>query len=478
VLAKSLLSGDQVMHHHKTIGQRFREDPRLGAAKSLIHQTLEEYQHLLAGPRGGSKELADQYRASLEEYGKWRGGRLYYPYLSSGIGKGALVELADGSVKYDFITGIGVHYLGHSHPIMVDAALDAALEDTIMQGNLQQNSVSAELTGSLVQLACQQGADLEHCFLTSSGAMANENALKLVLHKHSPARRILAFQRCFAGRSMVTAQITDKPQNRQGLPEVLAVDYIPFYDERDPSGSLKATLAALDQHLSRHPEEYAGMMLELIQGEGGYYAGDRAFFIPLMEKLKKAGLAIFVDEIQTFGRTSHLFAFQYYGLDPYVDVVTIGKMTQVCATLFTDQYRAAEGFISQTFTASTSAIYAAKAILEELIHGGYLGDQGKIMQMHHVFADGLAKIANRFPGVLSGPFGCGAMIACTVFKGDMQQTKVFLQELFANGVMGFICGHSPARVRFLMPIGAVTQADIIEVCRMIEETLQNIIAKG
>ena len=70
---------------------------------------------------------------------------MYYPYLGSGIGRGALVELADGSVKYDFITGIGVHYMGHNHPALLEAGVDAALTNTVMQGNLQQNVESARL---------------------------------------------------------------------------------------------------------------------------------------------------------------------------------------------------------------------------------------------------------------------------------------------------------------------------------------------
>src|SRR6266550_3010920 len=82
-----------------------------------------------------------------------RGGALYYPYLGSGIGNGALVELADGSVKYDMISGIGVHYFGHSHPMLLDAGVDAALRDTVMQGNLQQNVESVALAKTFIDLA-------------------------------------------------------------------------------------------------------------------------------------------------------------------------------------------------------------------------------------------------------------------------------------------------------------------------------------
>ena len=85
-----------------------------------------------------------------------------------------------------------------------------------------------------------------------------------------------------------------------------------------------------------------------------------------MEILKQNNIAIHVDEIQTFGRTEELFAFQYFGLDDFVDVVTIGKLSQVCATLFKDDFNPRPGLVSQTFTGATAAFFAAKVIIREL----------------------------------------------------------------------------------------------------------------
>ncbi len=123
----------------------------------------------------------------------------FFPYLGSGIGNGPFVELADGSVKLDLITGIGVHGFGHSHPLLVEAGIDAAIGDTIMQGNLQQNSNSYELVKLLVDTACQFGAGLNHCLLSTSGAMANENSLKMAFQKNYPANRVIAFLSLFRG---------------------------------------------------------------------------------------------------------------------------------------------------------------------------------------------------------------------------------------------------------------------------------------
>ena len=218
----------------KLLGDKFKKDKRVTRAKKLLKEALKAHQSKLTEIKPPDPKLKKSYDKMIADCSELRGGKLYYPYLSSGLGNGPLVELADGSVKYDFITGIGVHYFGHNYPKLLDASVDAALEDTIIQGNLQQSTTSLELMDLLVKGACRKGegrnpSKLTHCFLTSSGAMANENALKMIFQKHSPASRLLVFNRSFAGRSLVCGQITDKPENRQGLPKVLDVDYIPFF---------------------------------------------------------------------------------------------------------------------------------------------------------------------------------------------------------------------------------------------------------
>src|SRR4051794_34347549 len=155
-------------------------DPRVAEARRLMLLALTDQQRRLTGVRAADPERTQSHEQALREFAEIRGGALYYPYLGSGIGRGCLVELADGSVKYDMISGIGVHGLGHSHPALAAALFDAALADTVMQGNLQQNTDSLEISRLLIELAGRGGSRLSHCFLSSSGAMANENALKLV----------------------------------------------------------------------------------------------------------------------------------------------------------------------------------------------------------------------------------------------------------------------------------------------------------
>lgn len=447
-------------------------DPRVAEAKRLLAEALRDAQAGLTGVRPPDPALRQGYLETLARFGALRGAPLYYPYLGSGLGKGALVELADGSVKYDFITGIGVHYLGHNHPALLEAGVDAALANTVMQGNLQQNVESEALSRRLLEGANKRGAKLAHAFLTSSGAMANENALKIAFQKRPGSDRMLAFAHCFAGRTLALSQITDKAAYRQGLPETLAVDYVPFYDEARPAESTAAAVAALREHLDRYPGRHAAMIFELIQGEGGGYApGSAEFFRALIAPLKAAGVAVHFDEIQTFGRTSELFAFQHFGLDDAADIVTLGKLSQACATLIRAEFQPKPGLVSQTFTAPSIAIRSALAILDHIEGNGLLGKDGKIMRLSRHFAGKLADLARRRPDLAAGPFGLGGMIAFTPLGGHPDKVAKYLKKLFEAGVIGFIAGGTPAKARFLLPVGGIEEADIDAAFPIVERVL-------
>ena len=178
-----------------------------------------------------------------------------------------------------------------------------------------------------------------------------------------------------------------------------------------------------------------------------------------------------LDEIQTFGRTSQLFAFQHFGLDKYVDMVTIGKVCQVCATLYRKEYMPRIGLLGQTFTSSTAAIHAAKVVIQSLLRDSFFGPDGNNMQIQKRFADNLQKIADKHPKLLQGPFGIGSMVAFTPYDGQFNQTKTFVLKLFDAGVIAFIAGKNPTRARFLVPAGAVTPKDIDTVSKIVEDTL-------
>jgi len=452
---------------------RLRADPRVIEARRLLHEAVGEHRASLHAARGADSSLAPGYQEALRSFGALRGAPLVYPYIGSGLGNGALVELADGSVKIDLISGIGVHGWGHSDDLLLEAGIDAALEDICMQGNLQQNRIAVRLSEDLLAMARRGGAELAHCFFTSSGAMANENGLKMAFQRRAPADRLLAFSGCFAGRTLGMAHVTDKPSFRDGLPQTLQVDYLPFYDPDDDAGSTERSLAALQHALRRYPGRHAACMFELVQGEAGYWSAPPEFFRALMSCCREAGIAVHVDEVQSFARLEQApFAFQALGLDRLVDIVSIGKITQVCATLFSEAWKPRPGLISQTFTSSTAALHACQRILAALNDGGFYGQNGRIAQIRQRFVAHLQAIAERHPDLLGGPFGTGAMIACTPLGGAREAVIALAKRLFDDGVIAFIAGADPCRLRFLPPIGVVRDADIDRAAEILEGSLQ------
>lgn len=446
-------------------------DPRVAQAEQLLLEALHDAQASITGPRPPQVTAVANYQKLLERLAVARGGATYFPYLGSGIGNGPWVELADGSVKLDFIAGIGVHGMGHSHPKLLQAGLRGALQDTVMQGNLQQHVPSLEVCERLLKLANSRGASLAHCLLSTSGAMANENALKIAFHHRAPADRVLALDNCFAGRSIAMAQLTDRPNYRTGVPTALAVDYIPPEDPDHSIASQDQSLAALDKHLQRYPGKYAALWLELVSGEGGYYPGSEAYFKRLIERAKADNVLIIFDEVQTFSRLSQPFAFQHFGLDQQADIVTLGKITQLCATLYREQLRPQGPLLSQTFTAASASIEAALVVLEELEQSGCFGPDGKNMQRHTYFAARLQELVRKHPGKIAGPHGCGMMIALTPGDGSTKAANELVMALFDAGLMGFVAGSNPSRVRFLPPPVITTNEHIDAAIDILDQVL-------
>src|SRR6266849_8640635 len=238
----------------------------------------------------------DGMTAELAEIAALRGRPAFYPYLGAGVGRGARAMLADGRWMLDFALGIGVHLFGHGHPDLIETAIRAATSDLVMQGNLVFNREYHYLMKTLLAHA---PAGMDQCWLSLSGADANENALKLVRQKRDGRPGIIAFRGCFHGRTSAMAEITDRPDYRVGQPRTFPVRYLPFYDRRDP-GSAATTLARLRQIIAREADQISAMIVELVQGEAGFITAPREFFVPLFEECRRARIATWIDEVQTF----------------------------------------------------------------------------------------------------------------------------------------------------------------------------------
>lgn len=436
------------------------------ASIDAIIEALKSEQSTITEARGPTEADRVEFESLLARGAAVRGKGAFFPYLGIGLGNGALVQLADGSVKWDMINGIGVHMFGHSHPSIIRAAVEAGLSDLVMQGNLQANPDSIEIAELLIEEAAR-GSAIRHCFLTNSGTMANESALKICQQKTNAAPRVIAFQDCFMGRSTTMAQIGDSAGGRNGIPLNMQVDYMPFYDELDPDGSLARTMDRFEEVIRRYPKQHACFIFELIQGEGGFRVAPREFFVALMGRCRDAGIPVWCDEVQSFGRTDSMFRFNGLDIGEYVDVVTVGKMSQVCAALYTEAFNPKAGLLSGTFISSTSALHVGLAALRILRDGGYYGADGRINQLHAAYrehasqfiaahpkffspvVDGHGRTTNNYIG------GTGGMMRLTPFGGDRERVVRAMHTLYKEGVISFICGHDPYHLRFLAPIGAM-----------------------
>jgi 4-aminobutyrate aminotransferase-like enzyme len=465
-----------------TQGRLLRESPAVTGAIERIVAEVRARSAQVTEVRGPIDALRDDYERHLARASELRGRGLYYPYLGSGVGNGALVELGDGSVKWDMICGIGVNFFGHSDADLTGCALRGSLDDTLKHGNLQSGDDVYDFCETLVGEA-RKGSRLRHVFVSTSGCMANESALKVCYQKHAPASRVIAFRDCFMGRSVTMSQIGDSAANRVGIPLTTAVDYMPFWDEaaaeRGGAASvIDAALARLHEYFDRYPKQHACFIFELVQGEGGFNTAPRDFFKALMNACRTAGVAVWDDEIQTFGRTERMFAYEALELGEYVDVLCVGKMTQACATLFTEEYNPQPGLLSGTFVGEGASFRVGRRVIERLRDGGYYGPDGSIARHHAMFREQVRALAARHPdwfpkapGLMGFSGGTGGMMRFTPFGGQKDKVTKACRACYDEGVIVFYCGHGPYHVRMLPPLGVMKEADWPRVFECVERGL-------
>jgi len=458
-----------------TLGRQLKSSPALRAAVDAIVSEVKARSAQITQVRG---PLSPDAKASADAFMKRaaavRGRDLLYPFIGSGAGNGPFVELSDGSVKIDLITAIGVNFFGHSHPELVRAAAEASCNNVIQQGHLLMNEDPCLLSEALLAEA-RKHSSMGHVFLCNSGVMANENALKICFQKHAPASRVIAFKDCFMGRTITMSQIGDAAANRAGIPLSTLVDYMPFYDPaaaRDMSAGDKSgqtrfidmSVSHLRQYIERYPGQHACFIFELVQGEGGFNTAPPEFFRELMNVCRNAGIAVWDDEVQSFGRTTEMFAYDALGLGDLVDIVCVGKMTQVCAVLYRPEYNPKPGLLSQTFLASCDALAAGKRVVEMLRDSDLYGPSGRIARHHKVFSDHVRALAAKHPSwfpadrrIVDVVGGAGGMMRFTPFGGKKDPIMKLCKAMFEEGVIGFYAGHDPYHIRLLPPIPAMDE---------------------
>lgn len=469
-----------------TIGTKLLNDSAIHDNMNTIVDQVAQYSAHITDTRPADPAIASDFDSMLAEAARIKGRGLLYPSVGSGAGNGALVEMADGSIKWDMLTGIGVHFMGHSNPKMIKAQLDAAILDTTKHGNLQTSYHAFEFGKRLVDRASKTSG-LAHAFITTSGAMANESAIKVCYQKHAPASRVLAFEHCFMGRSVTMAQIGDSAGGRQGIPLSTQVDYIPFYDHARAAhmgGQAKFIQYACDrlqEVITRYPNEHACFIFELVQGEGGFNTAPREFHVALMDICKANNIAVWDDEIQSFGRTEEMFAYEMYDLGEYIDVFCVGKMTQACATMYTEEYNPKGGLLSGTFTGATADFTAGNALLDELMAGDHYGKDGNFAKHHAEFRRHVDMLVAKHPewfpehdAIHAFSGGVGGMMRFTPFGGDKAKIMATCKAAYDEGVICFWCGHGPFHVRMLPPLPVMKMEDWPRVFECLERALAKI----
>lgn len=419
-------------------------------------------------------KLADENKKKvleekLKTFSTNRGREVVYQYLSTGRGHGPFTELVDGSIKYDLIGGIGINILGHSHPLLIKACLEAATVDTLMCGNLMPYQESLELSELLLKKV--EKSKLKHFWFTCSGSMANDTALKLIWQKKNPNYKIIAFSNNFAGRSVATQDVTSNEDYRQGMPKTIDVEFAPFFDYKNPATSLATTLNELEKIWNKAPGQFAAISFEIVQGEGGLVFGTKEFYQGICKWAKDKGIYVWIDEVQTFARTRELFAFQYFELDQYVDVVVVGKALQNCGLLYSEELNPKPGLIAGTFHGSIPSLKAAKAVVKFLTEGPFYGEKGRVKELEEKFLSNIKKLAEgSCKGKITYYGGLGTMIAFEVGDSSKDATMKFLKKLLDNGVVAFSAGKKPMRVRMLIPI-TLTDEHIKEIFSIVEKTI-------
>jgi 4-aminobutyrate aminotransferase len=270
----------------------------------------KDYPHIIVPPPGPkAKAIVERDRATtatcyLKEYP-----------LVVARGSGAMVQDVDGNRYLDFMAGIAVAATGHSHPRVVQAIQDAAAKFLHICGGDFYYEAFAALPERLARIA--PGKEPKKVFLTNSGTEAVEGALKLARHSTRRAA-LIAFEGSFHGRTYGALSLTNsKVTQRAGFGPFLPEVYHAPYGDAD----------FIEQRLFARrvdPRDVAAIVVEPIQGEGGYVVPPKGFLSKLRAICDEHGIVLIMDEIQSgIGRTGKMFACQHESVVP--DVVLVAK---------------------------------------------------------------------------------------------------------------------------------------------------------
>jgi len=393
-----------------------------------------------------------------------------YPFVIA-RGDGAVVEDVDGNRFIDCAAGIAVNSTGVSHPDVVAAIVDQAQKFIHMSGTDFYYEPQVRLAETLASIVPIEG-DVR-TFFANSGTETTEAAIKLSRY-FTRRQGIIAFLGSFHGRSLGALSLTaSKAVQRRGFGPLLpGVYHALFPDVYRFDGSADACAAAslsfikdqLFVHLAS-PDEIGAIIVEPIQGEGGYLVPPAAFLQGLRELATEHGILLVLDEVQSgMGRTGKMFAADHLGLK--ADIVNIAKgiasglpLGVTCARA--DVMSWPPGTHASTFGGNPVACAAASATIE-LLRSGLVQNADTVGR--HLMA-GLRELQEKHP-LIGDVRGRGLMIGIEFVRDPVTKERAvdernaLVQAMFGRGVL--VLGAGRNAIRLAPPLVlTTTQADAV-----------------
>ena len=360
-------------------------------------------------------------------------------------GEGCVLWDESGRAYLDFVAGIAVCNLGHSHPAVTLAVADQAAR-LVHVSNLFYTQPQADAAALLVE-----NSFADRVFFCNSGAEANEAAIKLArkyfYEKGDSGRfRIIAMDKSFHGRTMATLSATGQEKIRKGFNPVLdGFDFVPFND-------ITGLKARLDHRT-------AAVLLEPIQGEGGVRCPSNGYLEAVRELCDETGTLLIFDEIQTgMGRTGRLFAYEHFGIEP--DIMTLAKALAnglpMGAMLAREQVAEAfgPGSHATTFGGTPLVAAASHAVLRQMLENDI---PETCRKTGAYFFDRLLRLKERHP-IIEEVRGLGLLLGLKLAVDAEPVVMTCLRRGFLiNCIQGDI-------LRFVPPLIVTTQ----EIDRLID----------
>ena len=367
-------------------------------------------------------------------------------------GKGVKAWDAEGKEYLDFLGGIAVNILGHSHPAVVQAIAEQA-GTLIHTSNLYYTGPGAELAALLVE-----NGGLDKVFLCNSGAEANEGAIKLARkyqHRQGAGhkQKIVSVTHSFHGRTLGALTATAKPEIQEGFgPLPGGFQYAEF-------GDVESLRAAVD-------DKTAAVILEPVQGEGGIHILSAEYLKEARAICDQAGALLIFDEIQCgLGRTGTFFAYQGAGVKP--DIITLAKGLgggmPIGAVLATAE--AASGFQpgdhGTTFGGNPVSCAAAVATLKTVLASGLVDHAA---QMGEYLTGRLKELKAKYPNLVKEVRGVGLMVG-------MEMTQPGAPVLAKCHELGLLANVTAGTVLRLLPPYVITAKDVDQAVAIIDQAL-------